>query len=34
MSRMVGSIPPHGGQLINRTLRGELREAALERARL
>jgi sulfate adenylyltransferase len=33
MSRMVGSIPPHGGQLINRTLRGELREAALERAR-
>ena len=33
MSRTVGSIPPHGGQLINRTLRGELREAALERAR-
>jgi sulfate adenylyltransferase len=33
MSRTVGSIPPHGGELINRTLRGELREAALERAR-
>jgi len=33
MARTVGSIPPHGGQLINRILRGELREAALERAR-
>jgi sulfate adenylyltransferase len=33
MPRVVGSIPPHGGQLINRSLRGELREAALERAR-
>ena len=33
MAKTVGSIPPHGGQLINRTLRGELREAALERAR-
>jgi len=33
MARIVGSIPPHGGQLINRALRGELREAALERAR-
>src|SRR5512137_2068142 len=33
MARVVGSIPPHGGQLMNRTLRGELREAALERAR-
>jgi len=32
MARVVGSIPPHGGQLVNRTLRGELREAALERA--
>ncbi|MGD2040062.1 MAG: sulfate adenylyltransferase [Anaerolineae bacterium] len=29
---MVGSIPPHGGQLVNRVLRGGLREAALERA--
>jgi sulfate adenylyltransferase len=33
MARTVGSIPPHGGQLVNRALRGELREAALERAR-
>jgi sulfate adenylyltransferase len=33
MARIVGSIAPHGGQLVNRTLRGELREAALERAR-
>jgi len=32
MARTVGSIPPHGGQLMNRTLRGELREAAVERA--
>jgi sulfate adenylyltransferase len=32
MARVVGSIAPHGGQLINRTLRGSLREAALERA--
>lgn len=32
MSRVVGSIPPHGGQLINRVLRGALREAALDRA--
>ncbi len=34
MARVVGSIPPHGGQLISRVLRGSLREAALERARL
>ncbi len=33
MTRVVGSIAPHGGQLINRVLRGSLREAALERAR-
>jgi sulfate adenylyltransferase len=33
MGRVVGSIAPHGGQLVNRVLRGELREAALERAR-
>ncbi len=32
MARVVGSIAPHGGQLVNRTLRGSLREAALERA--
>jgi sulfate adenylyltransferase len=32
MGRVVGSIAPHGGQLVNRVLRGELREAALERA--
>ena len=32
MTRVVGSIAPHGGQLVNRTLRGSLREAALERA--
>ena len=32
MARVVGSIPPHGGQLVNRVLRGGLREAALERA--
>ena len=32
MSRAVGSIAPHGGQLVNRVLRGALREAALERA--
>lgn len=32
MTRVVGSIPPHGGQLVNRALRGELRQAALERA--
>ncbi len=32
MARVVGSIAPHGGQLINRVLRGALREAALERA--
>jgi sulfate adenylyltransferase len=32
MSRVVGSIAPHGGQLVNRVLRGALREAALERA--
>ena len=31
--RVVGSILPHGGQLVNRILRGALREAALERAR-
>jgi sulfate adenylyltransferase len=31
MARVVG-IAPHGGQLVNRVLRGELREAALERA--
>jgi sulfate adenylyltransferase len=33
MARVVGSVPPHGGQLVNRILRGGLREAALERAR-
>ena len=32
MARVVGSIVPHGGQLVNRVLRGSLREAALERA--
>lgn len=32
MSRAVGSIAPHGGQLVNRVLRGELCAAALERA--
>jgi sulfate adenylyltransferase len=32
MSKVVGSIAPHGGQLVNRALRGSLREAALERA--
>ncbi len=32
MTRVVGSIAPHGGQLVNRALRGSLREAALERA--
>jgi len=32
MTRVVGSIPPHGGQLVNRILRGGLRQAALERA--
>jgi sulfate adenylyltransferase len=32
MARVVGSIAPHGGQLVNRVLRGALREAALERA--
>ena len=32
MPRVVGSIAPHGGQLVNRVLRGALREAALERA--
>ncbi|MFC2030118.1 sulfate adenylyltransferase [Chloroflexota bacterium] len=32
MARVVGSIPPHGGQLVNRVLRGALREAALDRA--
>ncbi len=32
MTRVVGSIAPHGGQLVNRILRGALREAALERA--
>jgi sulfate adenylyltransferase len=31
MARTVGSIMPHGGQLVNRVLRGALREAALER---
>jgi sulfate adenylyltransferase len=33
MARVVGSISPHGGQLVNRMLRGALREAALEQAR-
>ena len=33
MPRTVGSIAPHGGQLVNRRLRGALREAALEQAR-
>jgi sulfate adenylyltransferase len=32
MGRVVGSIAPHGGQLVNRVLRGSLREAALEQA--
>lgn len=32
MPRIVGSIAPHGGQLVNRVLRGALREAAIERA--
>jgi len=32
MARVVGNILPHGGQLVNRVLRGALREAALERA--
>jgi sulfate adenylyltransferase len=32
MARVVGTIAPHGGQLVNRVLRGSLREAALERA--
>jgi sulfate adenylyltransferase len=32
MARVVGSIAPHGGQLVNRILRGSLREAALEQA--
>jgi sulfate adenylyltransferase len=32
MSRVVGSIAPHGGQLVNRALRGSLRDAAVERA--
>jgi sulfate adenylyltransferase len=32
MARVVGSIAPHGGQLVNRFLRGSLREAALEQA--
>jgi sulfate adenylyltransferase len=32
MARVVGTIAPHGGQLVNRMLRGSLREAALERA--
>ena len=32
MTRVVGSIAPHGGQLVNRVLRGELCAAALERA--
>jgi sulfate adenylyltransferase len=34
MARVVGSIAPHGGQLVNRVLRGSLREAALERAQV
>jgi sulfate adenylyltransferase len=33
MARVVGSISPHGGQLVNRILRGALCEAALEQAR-
>jgi len=32
MARVVGSIAPHGGQLVNRRLRGALREAAIEQA--
>ena len=32
MARVVGNIPPHGGQLVNRVLRGTLGEAALEKA--
>jgi sulfate adenylyltransferase len=33
MTRVVGSVAPHGGQLVNRMLRGALREAALTQAR-
>ncbi len=33
MPRPFRQMPPHGGTLIDRVLRGELREAALERAR-
>ena len=33
MGRVIGNIAPHGGQLVNRVLRGALREAAVERAR-
>ncbi|HIC89176.1 MAG TPA: sulfate adenylyltransferase [Anaerolineae bacterium] len=33
MTRTIREMPAHGGTLINRELRGSLREAALERAR-
>ncbi len=33
MAPKIRQIPPHGGVLINRELKGELREAALERVR-
>lgn len=32
MTKPIRAIPPHGGKLIDRTLRGVLREAAIERA--
>jgi len=32
MSHTIRSIPAHGGTLVDRVLRGSLREAALERA--
>jgi len=32
VTKPIRSIPPHGGTLIDRMLRGALREAAIERA--
>ena len=32
MPKNVYAIPPHGGALVDRVLRGTIREAALERA--
>jgi ATP sulfurylase len=32
VAKPIRAIPPHGGKLIDRTLRGTLREAAIERA--